>query len=270
MKNNLPFSMFNRIDKLVTNEMTKKERINEMKKWLKDAFYPEGLINGALEKLYNNKKKEEKRKPESINFISTYNPNAPDLKPIINTCLNFLKINDQTKTTFKNKKIINCYQQNSNLKHILSKAKFTENLSNNLTKIQKCNRPRCGLCIHLIETNEIIMENGKTFKINTSMKCNSKNLIYMIKCSKCPKTYIGETSDLLSNRMTVHRQQIKDKNLRHLQVSIHIAECAQDNEIQFFVIPLVKIIKEDTDLRKSIEIDLIHKYNPSLNRKNIC
>jgi hypothetical protein len=63
--------------------------------------------------------------------------------------------------------------------------------------------------------------------------------------------YIGETSDSLSMRINVHRQQIRDPNLCHLFVSKHISKCSSN--LKFKVMPIKKIFSSDATLRKNFE-----------------
>ena len=58
------------------------------------------------------------------------------------------------------------------------------------------------------------------------MKCNSKFLIYVMTCAGCGENYIGETKSKLRERMTLHRQQIRDTRYQVLPVSAHSARCA--------------------------------------------
>ena len=48
--------------------------------------------------------------------------------------------------------------------------------------------------------------------------------------------YIGETSDSLSMRINVHRQQIRDPNLCHLFVSKHKSKSKCSSNLKFKVI----------------------------------
>ena len=79
-----------------------------------------------------------------------------------------------------------------------------------ITKISKCNRPNCGICEHLITENEYVFQCGKTFNVKTTMSCEVRNLIYVIRWGGCQEEYIGETGDTIRHRLTVHRQQIRD------------------------------------------------------------
>ena len=48
------------------------------------------------------------------------------------------------------------------------------------------------------------------FQAKHSMSCDLANLIYAIRCNGCAGKTILETGDVLRNRVTVHRQQIRD------------------------------------------------------------
>ena len=51
-------------------------------------------------------------------------------------------------------------------------------------------------------------------------------IVIALACAGCGHNYIGETGDVLRNRVTVHKQQIRDPHTRMLGVSKHIDECA--------------------------------------------
>ena len=100
------------------------------------------------------------------------------------------------------------------------------------------------------------------FEIRYEFTCKTKNLLYVISCSKCGKQYIGETGTELRLRMNVHRQQIRDPNLRHLKVSKHIHDCAQG---EFTVSPFYKLHTDNQTIREYKEAYFIRKLHPELN-----
>jgi hypothetical protein len=271
VRTNIPYNMMRRISRIVSNKEQKYQRFAEMAKWLKLRNYPEQLINDAIEKcsddnqsIYRSNDKQEETNGNTINFVTTFNPNNPEIYPTVNKCFDILKMNDETKNVFKNNSLRKSYKQPKNLKKLLTKAKFeTEKI---ILKVNKCNKPRCKTCLSIIVGTEMQMENGEIFKINSNMNCNSRNLIYILKCNGCPRTYIGETSDALNLRINVHRQQIRDPNLRHLYVSKHLSSCPTNLDVKFKVMPIRKIFSNDTILRRNFEQDMINKFKPSLNR----
>ena len=97
------------------------------------------------------------------------------------------------------------------------------------------------------------------------MNGTSTNLIYVITCVGCGHNYIGETGDVLRNRVTVHKQQIRDPHSRMLGVSKHIDECAAGLTPQFTIFPFYKFLSPSEGMRKNKERFFILKYKPVLN-----
>ena len=129
-----------------------------------------------------------------------------------------------------------------------------------------CNRPNCGVCENLNTENEFVFQCGKTFNVKTTMSCEVRNLIYVIRCGGCQEEYIGETGETLRHRLTVHRQQIRDASTRMLYVSGHKANCAKNQSIKFQILPLYKMQNDNTTSRKMKENYFINLFNPKLNR----
>ena len=75
--------------------------------------------------------------------------------------------------------------------------------------------------------------------------------------------YIGETGDVLRNRVTVHKQQvIRDPRTCMLGVRKHIDECAAGLTSQFTIFPFYKILSPSEGMRKNNERFFILKYKP--------
>ena len=151
------------------------------------------------------------------------------------------------------------------MKKILTKAKFSETEEPE-KKVTKCLRPNCGLCTHLIEGQQYTFRCGKTFIVKFNISCNARDVIYSLICRGCLKEYIGESSNL-RNRITVHRQQIRDINVRQLKVSEHIDQCTT-LEPKFLVFPLIKTFDSNATKRRKQEEMLIKMLKPELNSIN--
>ena len=60
----------------------------------------------------------------------------------------------------------------------------------------KCNKPRCEICINIIETDIFTSTvTGESFEINHKFNCDDRCLIYLLTCNKCRKQYVGKTVD---------------------------------------------------------------------------
>ena len=93
-----------------------------------------------------------------------------------------LKNNEKIKEILDTTKIIKSQRQSKNLKRILTST-FGENTAQRVTK---CNYKRCKICNIIIEGKFSTSKNPEMkFKINKNLSCNSKNVVYIIECSKC-------------------------------------------------------------------------------------
>ena len=81
------------------------------------------------------------------------------------------------------------------------------------TKTQKCGNAKCKTCPFLFSTSDHISVNGMPVYLDFSLKCNSKNVIYIAQCTICSKggqkfkddTYFGQTMTAMNTRMNGHR-----------------------------------------------------------------
>ena len=95
------------------------------------------------------------------------------------------------------------------------------------------------------------------------MDCDAEDIIYLLNCGGCHKQYKGETGELRA-RVRIHKQQIKDPNLRTLDVS-HTAHCTIGKEKLFEIIPFYFVNRGDRLYREEIEQYFIDKFKPEQN-----
>ena len=67
---------------------------------------------------------------------------------------------------------------------------------------------------------------GKIFRVNRQNNCQTKNIVYVIRCPVCHKQYIGETGRTASTRISEHKRDIKNRNKKS-PVAIH----CQDHDV---------------------------------------
>ena len=73
--------------------------------------------------------------------------------------------------------------------------------------------------------------NGRDFKINANMTCESKDVIYVMTCAGYNEYYIWETSNTLRTR--VHKQHINLPEYRQINLSAHLETCAKKTVLYF-------------------------------------
>ena len=97
------------------------------------------------------------------------------------------------------------------------------NLHSKRPTISPCHHPRCATCrFHLIcnpSFKSTHPRNRTIHRIRHSLTCTSKNIIYLITCTKCRKQYIGCTTQQLNVRINHHRTNIL--NRRHVHIAQH-------------------------------------------------
>jgi hypothetical protein len=108
-------------------------------------------------------------------------------------------------------------------KKILTKAKFTSSIEK--PKVSKCEDPRCGTCPFMQTSQSITFRSGMKFHVNSNMTCKSENLPYCMTCPTCGENYIGRTGNKLTDRVRVHKQQIRDPTLPNTPCSGHFDSC---------------------------------------------
>ena len=76
-------------------------------------------------------------------------------------------------------------------------------------KTKPCRHPRCLTCHHLnCDKSFTSTKTGKVYPSRHNFTCTSKNVIYLITCTKCKKQYVGLTTQQLNVRINHHRSNI--------------------------------------------------------------
>ena len=266
-RNNIPYSLARRLRAIVSDENVLNLRMKELHQSLIKRGYPTAVIDDAISKATRMNRDVllqtiTKLEDQKVPYVSTFNPNNPEIFTEIRKNLPILFRSETMKRALGDKQIIKSKRQPQNLKRILTNAKFSlnDNCENSVTK---CGRSNCGLCSQLIEGTEFDFKNGKIFKVNAPMTCNAKNVVYVILCRGCNELYIGETNNL-RKRVIVHNQQIRDRSKRMIPLSGHIDKCSKLNP-KYFIFPLFKEKRNSTVRRKEKEKFFINTFNPKLN-----
>lgn len=254
---------------IISDDTVLHKRISELKDVLLSQHYPIFVIENGIERALqlnraDLRRVQQKSDENIVTFVSTFNPKNPEIFQTIRHNLDILYEDEIMAHILNCHEIIKSKRQPQNLKRILTKARFDENEQE--ATITQCGRPNCGLCHHLIIENIYHFKCGKSFKVKSHMSCNVRNLIYVIQCGGCQEEYIGETGDTLRHRLTVHRQQIRNPNVRMLYVSEHISICSRQPGIKFKVFPLYKMRTDSIIARKLKESYFIDLFRPKLNR----
>lgn len=267
-KINLPYNLARQIVMLVEDKETRELHFTALHQHLKLKGYPSAVINSGIAKaktlsqqdLFGTKK--DNRESKTIAWVHDYNPNNPNLTELMKRTVHTLSKSDSLQGAFANVKIVAAKRQPANLKRLLTRAKFST--GPDIFEVKRC-KANCATCRVLREGSSYVFNNiDMTFHLKSNFTCTTKNLIYALQCEHCGAQYIGETGGELRLRINVHRQQIRDDSLRHLNVSKHLFACSNG---KFNVFPFYKMHHSSDIDRKTKELYFITKYKPELNKE---
>jgi hypothetical protein len=198
IKNNIPFNLAKRIVVFTSDYKKETQRLAELKTWLKECEYPDNII----EKAFHNAKLQgpapRNQSKEIFPLVTTFYSNL-NCQPFItetNLLLN-LSLNERVKEVFSNTQPVIAFKQPPNLLRILTSSKIQ--LINKEIGLFKCTDSRCKICkFYLQEGKTFTTSNGTIWNIKSHITCNSKNVIYYLKCLSCNRktTYTGKTNNL--------------------------------------------------------------------------
>ena len=169
--------------------------------------------------------REEARRPKSkgdykaFQLITEFNPILTDLNSVIKKHLPLLYCDADKKEIFPERSVKALYRRGKNLKEILSPSCYPIKKDQHHSCVSKCNG-RCDLCKNFMEFSDTFksMVTGKT-KVNGSLNCNTKNVIYLITCKNCSEQYLGSAINF-KERFRIHKNDIKQVRPGVVQLSI--------------------------------------------------
>ena len=132
--------------------------------------------------------------------------------------------------------------------------------------MKKCTK--CPICPFVQPGKSVKSTSNNTIiDINTSVNCQSQNIIYCISCQNCRMQYIGESERSLQQRFSEHKGYAINKHLTkatgaHFNLPGHSASDMK-------VTNLEKIHSTDPLVRKEREELFIRKFNTKYKGMNI-
>ena len=169
-------------------------------------------------------------------------------------------------------RLINAFKIHSNLKRLLVRSELKPidvnvNNTNNLlirrpnsrvtNRFICCNGTRCMTCkFHAFDCDSFTSTTfNATFSFTDSFNCKTRNIIYLITCSKCNVQYVGETGRCLSERLKNHRSCILTR--KPTPISAHFNEPGHEITRHLKAITIDKITDSIDSTRTRKERELI-------------
>ncbi len=272
--NNIPKSLFIRNLRICSKRSDfyffSRKTINELMKRgyeyepLKKSF--DNVKKIDRNKIIKYKIKETANEKNSIRLIMQYDHNYLNLKNHALNSFELLKNNNNwlndLKLNFSNSILYNL------------KALLIDKIKNKTSEhyhTKKCSNINCSTCKYIMEIAYLKINSKFSLPIMSNGNCESRNLIYIIKCVKCKYFYVGETQNAAKIRINQHLNNIKNftpyvnvksEVAEHFNLKGHILE----NDFRFCIFKKGLFSKSD---RTSIEADIINIIKISNNKKDI-
>ena len=132
----------------------------------KVRFFPANLQNKKCEK--------------GVPFVVTYHPILNSLSKIIRDNMYLLNVNEEVRKTFSPGLMVS-FRSTRRLSGYLLRAKLYP-LQRKVGS-SKCDKRRCEVCNNVTDTSTFSSTvTGDAFKINYSLNCDDKCLIYLVTC----------------------------------------------------------------------------------------
>ena len=240
--------------------------------------YPTEMIENALIKMRRMNGRDLLKPPnpspdkstnEDIFLITHYNPESNALRNIVKQTWPLLGRTNTTEQLFS-KKIVFGNRRTQNLKDMLVHARIPKQPTDPSVLAQrtikrKCIAHHCRYCPRLDKSGQLFCHT--TCQKHTTMKnitCNSNNLIYCIKCTRCQKLYVGQTKNSIKERFKCHFYSITNLKKSETVVGRHFStnNHQQLDDVQIYVLEFIQLGNEtraSQRLRDETERKWIHK-----------
>ena len=106
------------------------------------------------------------------------------------------------------------YKRNNNLREILSPSLFPRTTKQNECYIKECNK-KCDICKNflVVSPDFTCFATKQKYKIKGILKCDSRNVIYLISCKCCGKQYVGSATGF-KERFRIHKSDTNTGKIR--------------------------------------------------------
>ena len=242
--------------------------MDELKELLLERKYKKNIIQSAISRAKEIPRKKalkrvkidknEKRRPV---FAVMYDPRLPALPTIVKKHWRTMVENDpHLKEVFPLPPLV-AYRRPQNIRDKIVRSKIPSISTRNKRTVpgmRKCNK--CAICPFVREGKSVQSTSSKcTVDINTSVNCQTKNILNCISCDKCSLQYIGESERTLKERFSEHKGYVVN-NMRNKATGEHYSQ--KGHKVSDMKITIIeKIFSSDPAVRKEREKFFINKFN---------
>lgn len=264
----IPFNLARRVCALTDDPNICKVKLSNLETKLLNSGYPIGLVKTATQQALQLDVEDLRRRKvkdlvsNELAFVHTLDPTLPQLFSEVKSLTSRLLTTRELRPIFGGLRLINSQREPLSLGRMLQHSRFDELApADDQSAVTKCGHPGCKSCLEIMEASQIYFRNSDiTFNIKKRMDCLARNVIYVLFCLGCERSYIGETVNF-RDRMNGHRNTSSSRTSAVAEVSKHIFNCGRG----FKSCPIYKVREESKIARLVMEDRLIKLLKPDLN-----
>ena len=227
---NIPFCLAKRIVVFCSNEITMKERLQELRDLLKDCNYPPKLIEDGI----RNAQLQGPAPPKTnkTNTVALVHQNMSNYRfsHILSTTRHLLENakSDEIRNVFKDTRFVEAMRQPKSIIRTISTNHQEETvIEPNPGLFAECAGTGCELCSlgYIQNCTSFTTSSGHQWQIKSHINCNSRNVLYYLECSFCKDfTKTGKTDTRLRLRLNNHKSDCKTGRTTDV-FDLHVHKC---------------------------------------------
>ena len=194
---NIPYSLAFRLKMICSKDEEFIKNLNDLNSDLRKRGYTQRYLDLAFERVIALERTETLKKvhklPNQESVLAlTYHPSLPQITKITKKhCQVMVDSDVHLKNCFQKPPII-AYRWMKNLSDLLIRARIPKpyNIQPRQMGFVKCNKG-CIVCSHAENTRtHELLDKSKSFNINNLISCDTKNIIYRVRCKKCTPVHL--------------------------------------------------------------------------------
>jgi len=217
------YSQALRYRRIINNDITLKERLEDLQLCFINSGYPKNMIKGIMEDVAYRKRTLDYRKkdagaPFPVVWVQTFGPATPEISELIKKANVTLKLSKCWKDIERPLGIVS--RRDKNLGDlVLNRKKFSLASATPKDGTMRCTpvsalrtqgQP-CKSCDLMSETSTIKSTVTKRSHKVAGGDCATTGVIYAAECTHCKLQYVGQTVTTLRKRINGHRSWMKKK-----------------------------------------------------------
>ena len=211
-KNSIPYGQAVRLKRIISNEETLVERLNELESWLTNRGYKKEKVRSEINRVHSLERDDLLRKrtrntDNKITLVLTYHPALNKVYEILQKAHRHTLKSSRLSAVLPSPPRI-AFRNAKTLRDKLVRSKL-KNKHDKKPGVHICGNKRCEICKILYQGDTFeSTQNEKKFKINFHFDCNSANVIYLLTCNICKKQYVGSTITKFRSRFNQYKSNI--------------------------------------------------------------